>query len=62
MASGEQTGCLALTEPDAGSEARAIKTMAIRNGDDYILNGNKCYITNAPIAGLFTVMARTDPN
>jgi len=36
--------------------------MAVRDGDDYILNGAKCYITNAPIAGLFTVLARTDPN
>lgn len=62
LASGKVTGCLALTEHDAGSEASAIKTTAIRDGDDYILNGSKCYITNAPIAGLFTVLARTDPD
>lgn len=61
LASGEKTGCLALTEKNAGSEASAIETTAIRDGDDYILNGTKIYITNAPIAGLFTVMARTDP-
>ena len=62
LASGDVTGCLALTEPDAGSEASALKTTAVRDGDDYILNGTKCYITNAPIAGLFTVLARTDPD
>lgn len=62
LASGEQTGCLALTEPDAGSKTSALKTMAIRDGDDYILNGNKCYITDAPIADLFTAMARTNLN
>jgi len=60
MARGELTGCFALTEPEAGSDATALKTTAVRDGDDYILNGTKCFITNAPIAGLFTVMARTD--
>ena len=62
LASGELTGALALTEPDAGSDAVALKTTAIRDGDDYVLNGTKCFITNAPLAGLFTVMARTDPD
>jgi len=61
LASGEMTGCFALTEPDAGSEATALSTRAERDGDHYILNGTKCFITNAPIADLFTVMARTDP-
>jgi acyl-CoA dehydrogenase len=61
LASGEATGCLALTEPNAGSEATAIETTAMRDGDSYVLNGMKCYITNAPIADLFTVIARTDP-
>ncbi|MBB5215614.1 acyl-CoA dehydrogenase family protein [Parapusillimonas granuli] len=61
LASGEVTGAFALTEPEAGSDATALKTTALRDGDDYILNGSKCFITNAPIAGLFTVMARTDP-
>ncbi|WP_218510417.1 acyl-CoA dehydrogenase family protein [Variovorax sp. dw_308] len=60
MASGELTGCFALTEPGAGSDAVALQTTAVRDGDDYVLNGTKCFITNAPIAGLFTVMARTD--
>ncbi|MFA3919476.1 acyl-CoA dehydrogenase family protein [Ruegeria hyattellae] len=62
IASGQMTGCFALTEPDAGSEATNIKTTAERDGDDYVLNGSKCYITNAPIADLFTVFARSDPN
>ena len=61
MARGELTGCFALTEPGAGSDAVALQTSAVRDGDHYVLNGSKCFITNAPIAGLFTVMARTDP-
>ena len=59
MARGELTGCLALTEPEAGSEASNIQTTARREGSDYVLNGVKRFITNAPIAGLFTVIART---
>ena len=62
LASGEWTGCFALTEPEAGSDATALKTTALRDGDDYVLNGTKCFITNAPIAQLFTVLARTDPD
>ena len=62
MARGELTGAFALTEPEAGSDATALKTTARRDGDHYVLDGTKCFITNAPIAGLFTVMARTDPN
>ncbi|MDN3522002.1 acyl-CoA dehydrogenase family protein [Halomonas ramblicola] len=62
LASGELTGALAVTEPEAGSEATNIQTSARREGDHYILNGKKCFITNAPIAGLFTVLARTDPD
>lgn len=61
LASGRLTSCFAITEPEAGSDAAALKTMAVRDGDSYVLNGTKCFITNAPIAGLFTVMARTDP-
>lgn len=62
LASGRSTGCFALTEPEAGSEATAASTMARKDGDSYVLNGMKCYITNAPIADLFTVIARTDPD
>ncbi|MBC5763991.1 acyl-CoA dehydrogenase family protein [Ramlibacter albus] len=60
LASGKVTGCFALTEPEAGSDATAQKTMAVRDGDHYVINGRKCFITNAPIANLFTVFARTD--
>ena len=62
LASGELIGSFALTEPDIGSDAGAVKTAARRDGDVYVLNGTKRYITNAPHAGLFTVMARTDPD
>jgi acyl-CoA dehydrogenase len=61
LASGEWTGCLAVTEPEAGSEATNVKTTARREGDHYVLEGMKCYITNAPIADVFTVTARTEP-
>lgn len=59
MATGEVIGSFALTEPDVGSDAGAVKTTARRDGDHYILNGTKRYITNAPVADVFTVMART---
>jgi acyl-CoA dehydrogenase len=62
VASGEIVTSFALTEPEAGSDAGALKTSARRDGDAYVLNGAKCYITNANKAGLFTVMARTDPD
>ncbi|MBK7063233.1 MAG: acyl-CoA dehydrogenase family protein [Rubrivivax sp.] len=62
LASGEWTGCFALTEPEAGSDATALRTTAERDGDHFVLNGRKCYITNAPLADLFTVFARTDPD
>jgi acyl-CoA dehydrogenase len=61
MARGEMIGAFALTEPSAGSHATNLKTTAVRKGDKYILNGSKHYITNAPIADVFTVMAVTDP-
>ena len=60
LASGEIIGAFCLTEPDSGSDAASLKTTAIKDGDDYILNGTKRYITNAPHAGVFTVMARTN--
>jgi acyl-CoA dehydrogenase len=59
-ASGELIGSFCLTEPDVGSDAAAVKTTAVKKGDEYIINGTKRYITNAPRAGTFTVMARTD--
>lgn len=60
LASGQVTGCFALTEHEAGSDATAQRTLAVRDGDDYVISGRKVYITNAPIADLFTVFARTD--
>lgn len=62
MAAGEQISSFCLTEPDVGSDSASVKTSAVRDGDDYIINGTKRFITNAPRASLFTVMARTDPN
>lgn len=60
LARGELTGCFALTEPEAGTDATALKMVAVREGNDYVISGQKCFITNAPIADLFTVFARTD--
>ena len=61
LASGELIGSFALTEPGSGSDAGSLSTSARRDGAFYVLNGGKRYITNAPQAGIFTVMARTDP-
>ncbi len=61
LASGELLGCLALTEPEAGSDATSLQASAVRDGDHYVLNGVKRYITLAPLAGLFQVFARSDP-
>jgi len=61
LATGELIASFALTEPDAGSDAGSLKTSARRDGDHFVINGTKRYITNAPHAGLFTVFARTDP-
>jgi acyl-CoA dehydrogenase len=62
LASGEIIGSFALTEPEVGSDAGSVQTTARRDGNVYVLNGTKRYITNAPQAGLFTVMARTNPD
>jgi acyl-CoA dehydrogenase len=61
IASGEIITAFALTEPEAGSDSASVQTRAIRDGDDYVLNGTKRFITNANRAQLFTVMARSDP-
>ncbi len=60
LATGEMIGAFALTEPNAGSDASAIRTTAVRKGDKYILNGMKHFITNGDIAYVSTVMAITD--
>ena len=62
MASGEMIASFALTEPEAGSDAASLRTTAVRDGDDYVVNGTKRFITNAPQADVFTLMARTDPS
>ncbi len=56
-----QMAAYALTEPDAGSDVAGIKSRAIRQGDEYILNGGKTWITNAPVADFYVVFAKTDP-
>ena len=61
LATGELIASFALTEPQAGSDAASLRTSATRSGQDYVLNGTKRFVTNAPLAGIFTVMARTDP-
>jgi acyl-CoA dehydrogenase len=62
LASGETIASFALTEPDSGSDAASLKTRAVRDGDHYVVNGTKRFITNAPQAGIFTLMARTNPD
>jgi acyl-CoA dehydrogenase len=61
LATGEMIASFALTEPEAGSDAASLRTTAVRDGDHYVVNGTKRFITNAPHAGVFTLMARTNP-
>jgi acyl-CoA dehydrogenase len=61
LAAGELIGSFALTEAEAGSDPAGLRTSARRDGDQWVLNGSKRYITNAPLADLFVVFARTDP-
>ncbi|MBC8649275.1 acyl-CoA dehydrogenase [Pseudomonas sp. MTM4] len=60
LAAGDFLSAFCLTEPDSGSDAASLKTTAVRDGDFYVINGTKRFITNAPHAGIFTVMARTN--
>ncbi len=60
LASGEKLGAFALTEPDAGTDASGQKTTAIKDGDEYVLNGSKIFITNAGYADTYVVFAMTD--
>jgi acyl-CoA dehydrogenase len=62
LASGEIVASFALTEPGAGSDAASLRTTAIPDGDHYVVNGTKRFITNANRAGMFTLMARSDPS
>jgi acyl-CoA dehydrogenase len=61
LASGELIGSFALTEAEAGSDPAGLRTSARRDGDGWVITGSKRYITNAPLADLFVVFARTDP-
>src|SRR6266700_3586146 len=60
LASGEWLAAYALTEPGSGSDSAAMRTTARRDGDEYVLNGSKRFITNADVASLYTVFAKTD--
>jgi butyryl-CoA dehydrogenase len=59
LAKGEWIGCMGLTEPEAGSDVTALSTRAVKQGDHYVLNGSKMFITNGPIADVAVVYART---
>ncbi len=61
MAAGEKIGAYGLTEPGSGSDAGGMRTTAVRDGDNYILNGSKIFITNGGIADIYIVFALTDP-
>ena len=61
LASGEKLGALAITEPEAGSDAAGIKTTAVRDGDHYVLNGTKIFTTNGGVADIYVCTAVTDP-
>jgi len=62
MATGDLVGAIAMTEPNTGSDLQSVKTTAIRDGDDYVINGSKTYITNGQHADLIVLVAKTDPN
>ena len=60
VASGKSLGSFTLTEPTAGSDVAGARTLAVRDGDDYVINGSKCFITNGPLSDYFAVYALTD--
>lgn len=62
LVSGEMISAIAMTEPGTGSDLQGVKTTAIKDGDDYILNGSKTFITNGQLADLTIVVAKTDPS
>ncbi len=62
LTNGDMMGCYALTEPEAGSDAGSLKTTARKEGDDYIINGQKVYISNGAVADVCILFARTDPD
>src|SRR4029079_18780639 len=58
---GEKVGCIAITEPGAGSDVAGIRTSAILDGDEYVINGSKTFITNGPRADFIVLVTKTDP-
>eukprot|EP00736_Rhodelphis_marinus_P009917 Rmarinus@m.23916 len=62
MCQGEKIAAIAMSEPGAGSDLQGIKTTAVKDGDDYIINGSKIFITNGHMADLVVVVAKTDPS
>ncbi|MEP3247620.1 MAG: acyl-CoA dehydrogenase family protein [Sneathiella sp.] len=62
LASGEMIGAIAMTEPGAGSDLQGVKTRAVKDGDDYIINGSKTFITNGYMSDLVIVVTKTDPD
>lgn len=62
LASGKKLGCFALSEPDAGSDPAGLRTLALRKGDSYIINGTKAWITNGAEADVMVLIAATDPS
>ncbi|KAK0358298.1 hypothetical protein LTR94_035963, partial [Friedmanniomyces endolithicus] len=61
LQSGELVGAIAMTEPGAGSDLQGVKTTAVKQGDHYVLNGSKTFITNGQLANFIIVVAKTDP-
>ena len=62
MVSGEAIGAICMTEPNAGSDLKALRTRAVLDGDEWVINGSKTFITNGQNAGLFIVAAKTNPD
>ena len=59
---GEKIACLGITEPDAGSDVKGIRTRAVRDGDEWVINGSKTYITNGHRADFIVLVTKTDPD
>ena len=59
---GEKILCLGITEPDAGSDVAGIRTRAVRDGDEYVINGSKTFITNGDRADFIVLVTKTDPD
>src|SRR2546423_4578236 len=59
---GQKISCLGITEPDAGSDVAGIKTRAVHDGDDFVINGSKTYITNGHRADFIVLVTKTDPD